>query len=48
MKQWTSDVILCTDGASELSLPMRERLQQNGIPICADRITKWRVTKMAT
>ena len=40
MKQWSSDVILCTDGASEVSSIMKSRLQQHDIAICAEKISK--------
>ena len=40
MKQWSSDVILCTDGASEVSSTMQSRLQQHEISICPERIAK--------
>ena len=40
MKQWSSDVILCTDGASEVSSAMHSRLRQHDIAVCAERIAK--------
>ena len=40
MKQWSSDVVLCTDGPSQVSSIMQERLQQHGIPVCSERIAK--------
>ena len=40
MKQWSSDVVLCTDGPSQVSSIMQERLQQHGIPVCCERISK--------
>ena len=40
MKQWSSDVVLCTDGPSQFSSIMQERLQQHGIPVCCERISK--------
>ena len=40
MKQWSSDVILCTDGASEVSSTMQSRLKQHDIAIWAERIAK--------
>ena len=40
MKQWSSDVILCTDGASEVSSTMRSRLQQHDIAVCIERIAR--------
>ena len=40
MKQWSSDVILCTDGGSEVSPTMKSRLQQHDIAICRERIAK--------
>jgi thioredoxin reductase len=38
MKQWSSDVVLCTDGLSPVPSDMEARLQQHGIAICAERI----------
>ena len=38
MKQWSSDVILCTDGASEVSSTMKSRLQKHDIAVCIERI----------
>ena len=40
MKQWSSDVILFTDGASEVSSTMQSRLKQHDIAIWAERIAK--------
>ena len=40
MKQWSSDVLLCTDGPSQFSSVMLERLQQHGIPVCSETIAK--------
>ena len=40
MKQWSSDVVLCTDGASEISPTMQSRLKQHDIAIWAERIAK--------
>jgi thioredoxin reductase len=40
MKQWSSDVILCTDGASDISPKMQSRLKQHDIAIWAQRIAK--------
>ena len=39
MKQWSSDVVLCTDGPSQVSSVMQARLQQQ-IPIYAETIAK--------
>ena len=39
MKQWSSDVLLCTD-ASPVSPSMQARLQQHGITVCSERIAK--------
>jgi thioredoxin reductase len=38
MKQWSSDVLLCTDGPSAISPSMQARLQQHGITVCSDTI----------
>jgi len=40
MKQWSSDVVLCTDGPSQVSSIMQERLEQHGIPVCSETIAK--------
>ena len=40
MKQWSSDVILFTDGASEISSAMQSRLKQHDIAIWGERIAK--------
>jgi thioredoxin reductase len=40
MKQWSSDVILCTDGASEVSSTMHSRLRQHDIAVCSERIAR--------
>ena len=38
MKQWSSDVLLCTDGPSAISPSMQARLQQHRITVCSDTI----------
>lgn len=40
MKQWSSDVILCTDGPPQLSASVQARLQQHGIAVCSEAIAK--------
>jgi thioredoxin reductase len=40
MKQWSSDVLLCTDGPSQISSDMRARLAQHEISVCSETITK--------
>jgi thioredoxin reductase len=40
MKQWSSDVLLCTDGPSAISPSMQARLQQHGITVCSDTIVR--------
>ena len=40
MKQWSSDVLLCTDGPSTVSPSMQARLQQHGITVCSDTIAR--------
>jgi thioredoxin reductase len=40
MKQWSSDVLLCTDGPAQVSPGMQARLQQHGIPVCSEKIVK--------
>jgi thioredoxin reductase len=48
MKQWSSDVILCTDGASEVSSTMKSRLQQHDIAVCSERIARLEGTEDGT
>ena len=38
LKQWSDDVVLCTDGPAEHSTSTEERLQRAGIPVIRDRI----------
>ena len=40
MKQWSSDVVLYTDGESDISSEMRSRLGEHGIEIYGDKIVK--------
>jgi thioredoxin reductase len=40
MKQWSADVILCTDGPSTLSPDMQARLEEHGIVVCPERVAK--------
>jgi thioredoxin reductase len=40
MKQWSGDVILCTDGPSVVSPELQARLQQHGVAICTQKIAK--------
>jgi thioredoxin reductase len=40
MKQWSSDVLLCTDGPSPVSPSMQARLQQHGITVCSEPISR--------
>ncbi|MGH6792063.1 MAG: NAD(P)/FAD-dependent oxidoreductase [Methyloceanibacter sp.] len=40
MKQWSSDVLLFTNGLSPVSAGMLARLQQHGVGVCTERITK--------
>jgi thioredoxin reductase len=40
MKQWSSDVLRCTDGPSQFSSSMQARLQQHGIQVCSETIAK--------
>jgi thioredoxin reductase len=40
MKQWSSDVLLCTDGPSTVSPSMQARLQQQGITVYSDTIAR--------
>jgi thioredoxin reductase len=47
MMQWSSDVILCTDGPAQVSSTMQARLNGHGIAVCSERIAKWRGPRMA-
>jgi thioredoxin reductase len=38
MKQWSEDVILCTDGPTTISQEMQERLKRHGIAVCREEI----------
>ncbi len=40
MTAWSRDLVLCTDGASELSAKDLERLQQNGIKVREEKIAR--------
>jgi thioredoxin reductase len=40
MKQWSSDVTLCTDGEPDISSEMRSRLEEHGIEIYREKIVK--------
>jgi thioredoxin reductase len=40
MKQWSADVILCTDGESHISSEKRSRLEEHGIEIYGGKIVK--------
>jgi thioredoxin reductase len=40
MKQWSSDVILCTDGPPQISSGMQVRLEQQGISVCSEPIER--------
>jgi thioredoxin reductase len=40
MKQWSSDVLFCTDGPSPVSPSMQARLQQHGITVCSEPIAR--------
>jgi thioredoxin reductase len=40
MKQWSSDVLFCTDGPSTVSPSMQARLQEHGITVCSDTIAR--------
>jgi len=41
MKQWSSNVILCTDGESDISSEMRSRLEKHNIEIHGEKIVKF-------
>ena len=38
MKQWSTDVVLLTDGPSQISPELEARLQRHQIPICSEQI----------
>lgn len=40
MKQWSSDVILCTDGEPDISSEMRLHLEKHGIEVFPEKIAK--------
>jgi thioredoxin reductase len=40
MKQWSSDVLLFTDGLSPVSAGMLARLKQHGVGVCTERIAR--------
>ncbi|HEX2449068.1 MAG TPA: NAD(P)/FAD-dependent oxidoreductase [Methyloceanibacter sp.] len=40
MKQWSSDVILCTDGEPDISLEMQSTLEKHGIDIFREKVAK--------
>jgi thioredoxin reductase len=40
MKQWSADVVLCTDGEPDISSEMRSRLEEQGIEIYGGKIVK--------
>jgi thioredoxin reductase len=40
MKQWSFDVVLCTDGEPDISSEMRSRLEKHGIEIYGEKIVK--------
>lgn len=40
MKQWSSDVLLFTDGLSSVSSGMLARLDQQGIGVCTERVAR--------
>lgn len=40
LKQWSADVVLCTDGPAELSEAMRTRLAAQRIPVREERIAR--------
>lgn len=40
MKQWSSDVVLCTDALEAPSPGMQERLEQHGIGICPEKFLR--------
>lgn len=44
MTQWSSDVVLCSDGPAELSADYRARLDRHGISVREERIARLEVT----
>jgi thioredoxin reductase len=40
MKQWSFDVVLCTDGEPDISSEMRSRIEEHGIEIYGEKIIK--------
>jgi thioredoxin reductase len=47
MKQWSSDVILCTDGPSDISAGLQARLREHAIAVCSEPIAKLEGTMTA-
>jgi len=45
MKQWSPDVLLCTDCPSPVSPSMQARLQQHGITVCSEPISRLQGTE---
>jgi hypothetical protein len=40
MKQWSGDVLLCTDGSTTFSPEMQSRLEQHGVAIRPENIAR--------
>jgi thioredoxin reductase len=40
MTAWTADIVLCTDGPSELTLLAQRQLRRNGIELCIARMAR--------
>jgi thioredoxin reductase len=40
MRQWSADIILCTDGPTTVSQEIQARLKQHGIEVCRDKVVK--------
>jgi thioredoxin reductase len=45
LTQWSRDIVLCTDGASELSDHYRQRLENNGVILREEKIVKLDISR---
>ena len=47
MKQWSTDVVLLTDGNSQIPLELEARLRRHQIAISQSRLRRWKALMMA-
>jgi thioredoxin reductase len=38
LKQWSADIVLCTDGLTDISAALQSRLTRHGVLVCMDKI----------